>query len=217
VSRAKRAPFPHVVLIRVLIPAWLGLFMVVAGVAEAGGVGGYVEGEYATSNINDHGIDRGFDAGMGGFGVLYDGTVAVDELLNYRMSFGYHVGDHDFDDGGNKTVNGFVFDNTLGYGLLRTSRYRLWGGPSVRLNFDWYGLSGDVDVVDVGIGIGPRLGVNLHLDDQISLTTSFAYHYTYLSEVLESNGSSTTVDGPQHTVGINFGILWRFEDDVWGD
>lgn len=212
-SRAKRVPLLSVISILPIL-ALLGF---AAATARAGGIGGYVEGEISTSNLNDHGLDRGFDAAMGGFGFLYDGNIATDELLNYRLAFGYHVGDRDFDEGGSETVNGFTFDNTLGFAALRNSRFRIWGGPSLRLNFDWYEVSGDVDVVDVAIGIGPRFGVNVHLNDQISLTTSFAYHYMYLSELLESQGFNRTIDGPQHMVGINLGVLWRSEDDLWED
>ena len=209
-SRAKRATLLQLMLT-------LAILGNAAETARAGGFGGYVEGEYATSKIDDHGIDRGFEAGMGGLGILYDGVTAADKLLSYRFSFGYRVGDRDFDEGGSKTINGFALDQTLGFGVLRSSRYRAWGGPSLRLNFDWYESSGDVDIVDVSIGIGPRLGINLHLNEQISLTTSIAYHYMYLSELIESNGFNRTIDGPQHTVGINLGVLWRSKDDIWDE
>ena len=87
----------------------------------------------------------------------------------------------------------------------------------MRLNFDWYSSAGDVDIVDVAIGMGPRVGLNLHLTDTLSVTGSVAYHYMYLSENLESEGLNTTVDGPQHIVGFRIGILWRAENDVWDD
>ncbi len=209
-SRAKTVP-----LLQVVLTAALLCFGV--GTARAGGLGGYVESEFSTSNINDHGRDRGFDAAMGGLGFIYDGNVAADALLNYRITFGYRLGRRDPDEEKNETVNGLTLDQTLGFGLLRNSRMRVWGGPSIRLNFDWYGRAGDIDIVDVAIGVGPRVGVNVHLGDRISLTTSVAYHYMYLSELEESNGINRTIDGPQHMVGIHLGILWRSEDDVWGD
>ncbi len=188
-----------------------------SGVAQAGGYGGYLEGEFSFSGINDHGVDRGFEAQMGGLGLIYDGNIAVDELLNYRLGFGYRLGSRDLDDGGTETVNGLTLDQTLGLGFLRNSLVRVWAGPSLRLNFDWYGNAGDVDIMDVSIGVGPRFGVNLHVTDRISLTSSVAYHYMYLSENLESQGLNQTIDGPQHMVGLNLGILWRSEDDIWGE
>lgn len=206
-------------LLRVVVPlvgiVAVGLY---AATAHAGN-GGYVEGEFSFSKINDHGLDRGFDAAMWGIGFMYDGNVVADELLNYRLEVGYRVGEREFDLDklSDETVNGFTIDQTLGMGFFRTPMLRVFAGPSVRLNFDWYSSAGDVDIVDVAIGMGPRVGLNLHLTDTLSVTGSVAYHYMYLSENLESKGLNTTVDGPQHIVGFRIGILWRAENDVWDD
>lgn len=195
----------------------LGVLGFGASTAHAGGYGGYVESEISWSNISDGGRDRAFDAEMWGIGFMWDGNIATDELLNYRIEVGYRLGKRDLDEHSNETVNGFTIDQTLGVSFLRNNLYRVWAGPSVRLNFDWYSSVGDVDIVDVGIGIGPRVGVNIHVTPQISVTTSVAYHYMYLSELIESEGVNKTVDGPQHIVGVRVGILWRGEDDIWGD
>ena len=186
-----------------------------AATAHAGGYGVYLESEISSSKINDHGRDRGFDAEMWGLGFMWDGNIAVDELMNYRLEVGYRLGERDLDEHSNETVNGFTIDQTLGFGFFRSSLIRAWAGPSVRLNFDWYGTQGDVDIVDVAIGLGPRVGLNLHLTETLSATTSVAYHYMYLSELIESRGLNKTIDGPQHIVGVRVGLLWRGEDDVW--
>lgn len=204
-----------VTLLRVVAMAFV--WVASGSAAHAGGYGGYLESEISNSKIDDHGLDRGFDAEMWGLGFMYDGNIAVDELLNYRLNIGYRVGRRDLDEQPNETVHGLTMDNTLGLGFFRNSRFRVWAGPSVRLSFDWYESPGDVDIVDVAIGIGPRLGVNVHLTDTISVTSSVAYHYMYLSELIESNGINRTVDGPQHMVGVRIGVLWRGEDDIWED
>ncbi|MFT5444366.1 MAG: hypothetical protein ACI8W3_003421 [Myxococcota bacterium] len=195
----------------------LALLGFAAPAAHAGGKGVYLEGEFASSNLDDHGINRSFDAKMGGLGFLYDGNVEADNALNYRLQFGYRLGKRELDKHSDQTVNGLTLDNTLGYGLLRSELVRVWAGPSLRLNVDWYSSVGDVDIVDVGVGIGPRIGMNMHLTDTLSLTTSVAYHYMYLSELLESEGVNRTIDGPQHIVGVNIGFLWRGVNDVWED
>ncbi|MCP4036739.1 MAG: hypothetical protein GY733_07375 [bacterium] len=193
------------------------LFVLVlgAGPALAGGWGGYLEGEFSNSKIKDHGIDRGFDAAMGGIGALWDSDISTADLLNFRLGAGYRLGERDLDEAKDETVNGLTLDATIGYGALRRQTFRVWGGPSARLNFDWYGSAGDVDVVDVAIGIGPRIGVNLNLGERLTLTASTSYHYMYLAEQIESNGSNRTVDGPQHMFGVRIGLLWRGEDDLW--
>lgn len=197
------------------VVATLSVLGLGAGTAHAGGYGGYLESEISSSNIDDGGRDRAFDAEMWGLGVMWDGNIAVDELLNYRIEFGYRLGKRDLDEHSNETVNGITLDQTLGVGFFRRSLFRVWAGPSVRLNFDWYSSAGDRDIVDVAIGVGPRVGVNIHLTETISLTTSVAYHYMYLSELIEFDGLNKTVDGPQHIVGVRIGVLWRGEDDVW--
>ena len=185
--------------------------------AVAGGYGGYLEGEFSYGELDDHDLHRDFDAKMGGLGLIYDGNIAVDELLNYRLAFGYRLGRRSLDEHSNETVNGLTFDQTIGVGLLRNSRIRVWGGPSLRFSVDWYSSTGDLDIVDVAIGIGPRVGINYHLNDRISLTTSLSYHGMFLSENVESNGSNETFNGPQHIVGLRVGVLWRGEGDAWGD
>lgn len=183
--------------------------------ALASGVGGYFEGEFSWSEINDHGLDRGFDAQMFGLGVLWDSDVATNDTLNFRLQFGYRLGERDLDDASDELVNGLTLDSTIGYGLLRNEGMRVWAGPSLRLNYDWYGFAPDFDVVDLGVGIGPRFGVNLHLSETMSVTGSLAYHYVYLSELIEADGFNRTVDGPQHMVGFRLGVLWRGEDDLF--
>ena len=199
-----------------LVVVWLGLGLG-SETALAGGYGGYLEGEFSSAKLEDNSLNRDFDADMGGLGFMYDGNIAVDQPLNYRLAFGYRLGRRSIDGLSNETVNGLVFDQTLGYAPLRNSQFRLWGGPSLRFSVDWYSSVGDFDIVDVAIGIGPRVGVNYHLNDRISLTSSLAYHYMYMSENIESNGANETYRGPQHMVGVRIGILWRREGDAWGE
>lgn len=212
VNLVKAVPQWRVALSIVLLGMALG-----SGTALAGGYGAYLESEFSFAKIDDNGVHRDFDAKMGGLGFIWDGNIAVDELLNYRLSFGYRVGRRFLDAHSNETVNGLTFDQTLGMAPFRNSRFRVWGGPSLRFSVDWYSSAGDLDIVDVAIGIGPRIGVNYHLNEKISLTTSLSYHYMYLAENIESNGSNETFDGPQHIVGLRVGILFRGEDDIWDD
>ncbi|MDP6979034.1 MAG: outer membrane beta-barrel protein [Myxococcota bacterium] len=193
-------------------------FAVLLGVAPAalaGGLGGYLEGEFSWSEINDHGQDRGFSASMGGIGVLWDSDVSTNDPLNFRLQFGYRLGERELDEEKDEIVNGLTLDATVGYGVLRSPAMRVWAGPSLRLNYDWYSSVGDIDIVDLGIGIGPRFGVNLHMSETLSVTGSVAYHYMYLSELIEQDGHNRTIDGPQHMVGVRIGVLWLGEDDIF--
>jgi hypothetical protein len=125
-------------LLRVVVPL-VGIVAVGLYAATAhAGYGGYVEGEFSFSKINDHGLDRGFDAQMWGIGVMYDGNVVADKLLNYRLEVGYRVGERDFDLDklSDETVNGFTIDQTLGMLFSHTDAACVCGtvrAPQLRL------------------------------------------------------------------------------------
>lgn len=185
-------------------------------------------------------VDRNFEAAMGGFGFIYDTNLSRDTALNYRYKIGYRIGSRRWDYDGLITlprrndredpnvepltflakptyVQGVSFDTTLGYGFIRTPSYRVWAGPNLRLNVDWFDVATDVDVVSVGVGGGLEIGINYHLNDRVSLSTSLAYDYLFLSEYFETIGNDVRVDGGQHFLALTISIMFRSESDFWGE
>lgn len=194
-------------------------------------------------SFSDDKINRDFESAMGGFGFVYDTVVARDEPLNYRVKIGYRLGRRKFDDESkitlpeqvpiaddngvltsvpltftpkNETAQGFTLNQTLGYGFLRTSLFRVWAGPTVRFNVDWYGVATDLDIVDVSIGGGPEVGLNYHLSDQLSLSASLSYNYLYIAEYFETTGEDQKLAGSQQLLAFSVSLFFRNASDRWG-
>jgi hypothetical protein len=217
----------------------------VSGDARAGGYGVYLEAEYSDASLdsfiafNTEKVNRDFESGMGGLGFVYDTNVSRDEPFNYRFKIGYRFGRRDWDENTKvtfprapdqqdpdtspisfnqdaKDAQGVTLNQTLAWGFFRNQTVRVWAGPAVRLNIDWYGVATDLDVVDVGIGGGPELGINYHLNEQISLSTSLSYSYLYLSENFDTIGDDKEINGSQHFVALSISVFFRTESDRWG-
>jgi hypothetical protein len=226
--------------------AVLAAFVMPSASVSAGGHGVFFETEYSDASIekeipfNVGKVNRDFDGFMFGAGYLYDTNIATDNPLSYRIRLGYRIGKRNPDDKTtirlanrlaqtdldvgdtiakvkSKTAQGVTLTQTIGYGFIRNETYRVWAGPTVRLNADWYGLATNIDVVDIAFGGGPEIGINYHLNDRISLTSSIAYSVLYFAEHFESKGKDPTFKGYQHHVGLTFGVLWRNIDDQFGN
>lgn len=188
-------------------------------------------------------IDRDFKSAMGGVGFIYDSNVARDEPINYRIKIGYRHGRRKWDDETDigipsagepddvgvsaptiitfepksKWVPGLTFNQTVGYGFIRTPLYRVWAGPTLRLDVDWYGVATNLDVVDLAVGGGPELGINYHLNDHLSLSASLSYNFLYIAEHFETTGTDRRLQGSQHLLALTVSLLFRNESDRWGE
>ncbi len=185
-------------------------------------------------------VIRDFRSGMGGLGFVYDTNIARDEPINYRFKIGYRYGQRKWDKTDTITVprnldkpnafaqvitfepksrsaQGLTLNQTLGYGFVRNQAYRVWAGPTVRLNIDWYGVATDLDIVDVAFGGGPEIGINYHLGDNLSVGASVSYNFLYLGEHFETTGDDQRFDGYQHLLALSISVFFRSEFDRFGD
>jgi hypothetical protein len=227
--------------------ALLGVASLTASAAHAGGYGIYTEDEHAWTSIEGDlsfnspvKVNRDFDGFMRGVGFLYDTNVATDTLINYRVRVGYRAGKRNWNKKrtvtlesrtcqedplcessefkqDSETVQGLTFNQTLGFGLIRRPEYRVWMGPTMRVNVDWYGADTHLDIVDVSVGGGPEIGVNYHLNDRMSATASFSYNFMYFGEYFETVGHDKRFDGSQHLLTLSVGFLFRTEFDLFED
>lgn len=224
----------------------LGSALLIGSTAHARGYGFYVEGEYADTSVRDdlpfnaEKINRDFEDTMLGVGFLFDSNVSTDELLSYRFRLGYRHANRKWDkkqtvivrrrieeidyveqtitfESVSQRVQGLTLNQTVGFGLIRRPEYRLWAGPTVRLNVDWYGVATGLDMVDVSVGGGPEIGINYHLGDKLSVSASFSYNYMYFGEHFELQGDDFRFDGSQHLLTLSIGFLFRTEYDRWGE
>ena len=157
--------------------------------AHAFGIGPYVEFASGSGSFNEDGgqlymtgDDGDIDVGVAGFGVVMDTNLSRNRVFNYRLSLGYNTLDYpDEIDGWRVSL-----DNTFGFGIVKTDRFRLWIGPQLHLSYgkmeiplyengysyyyydydnyfgDYYDeLTDDVDVVGYGLGLVTGANINL--------------------------------------------------------
>lgn len=208
-----------------------------AGAASAAGLGFYAtagggSADWDLSTPSSFG-SYNKDTSHGGFGIFLDTNVAKNQLFNYRLS----LGAEDFKSRpGEGTaiydLSGVVLDQDFGFGLVRTKDVRFWLGPELRLavfegtvqnsltgqtlQFCSWGRCEDYKVSLVGIGIGPVIGLNIHMGD----TVSFALKGGYLSTTYSGTGSypncstctDTDFDVTEGHTFINAAIILRGND-----
>ena len=177
------------------------LFM--ATTAQAFGVGGYFH--YGKADAEIEGFDD--DTEKLGFGIVIDTNLAKNRLINYRLTLGYQK--TEFDSGFD--ADGLSINNTLGFGLYKSPSMRLWFGPSIRLNVDVLDVE-IIDIVDVGIGGGPELGINLHVGDHLSAGVSLSYQYMFVSRVV-GEPVDTVFEGSEHLITLGITLFFRTTGD----
>ncbi len=195
-----------------------GLLLCLSSSAQAFGVGAYfeygrVDGEIDFLGNND--VD--FDADQFGVGVVFDTNLAKDSLFNYRGTFGYRSSEHTFDTFLNDLeldAGGFEMNHLFAIGIIRTKHVRVFIGPAIRVGIDVFDTDSDIDLVNVDFGIGPELGMNLHLARHLTVSPWIAYQYHYLVQAVDIDGvGDDSYDGYEHVVKAGFSILFRSGSD----
>ncbi len=183
--------------------------------AVAGGVGGYVEYSYGNLEIkSEYGWatqTQEYDNNRFGVGVVLDSNVARDELINVRATAGWvHTENSD----GN--ADGGALDLAVGFGLWRTSAFRLWLAPGVRVGTDYYYNVDFVDrIVDLSVGGGASLGLNWHLNRRLSLSPSVSYRYMYVREFYSDEFEKVEQNGGEHLATVRLSVLFRSAGDAF--
>jgi len=197
------------------------LVLGLSGNAQAFGIGGYFEYGKVTGEVEFLGIDdTDFDADQYGVGVVFDTNLARNSLFNYRGTFGYRSSEHTFETSlGDLDLDadGFEMNHLFGFGLIRTKRVRVFVGPAIRIGVDVFDTDSGTDLVNVDFGIGPEIGLNLHLARHLTVSPWAAYQYHYLVQAVDVNGvGNDTGDGYEHVVKAGISILFRSGSDQYG-
>ena len=213
------------------------------------GIGGYftfgsgkVEFKEDWSNSDEFFEQRNKgDATYFGGGFVLDTAVAKDKVFNYRLQLGYERGKFEFDSVRDEDldidisddvedfefdVNQYIFDNTFGFGIVRTEFFRLWLGPQIRLGVMEGDGSGslistgekyDYEFFGGILGIAPVIGGNFNLRNNLTLGVDLGYRYSLIVGNLDKEGGgisdSDTWYGNEHNFFINFVIMYRFNDN----
>ena len=166
----------HVAIMTVLLLAWCAPEALAAGFGFYGKFGeGKVRYNNAAGTLREN-------TEFIGAGMVLDTAVARDRLFNYRLHVGYEKLKNDLE-----RLESVVVDQDFGLALHRSKKSRIWLGPELRIAF-----SDD----DIGIGIGPVVGVNLHAGRSTSVVlkggvifTDFSHRW-YSTEDFERNRES---------------------------
>lgn len=135
-------------------------------------------GESDTEIESDFGtISSEWDTSFTGLGFVFDTNPAGHRLFNYRLNFGYEAGNYEFNSN-NTDYYRLVCDNSFGFGLIKTEKFRLWVGPRIRIAYmkidERYGDTAD----PFGLGIGPVVGLNFNIGPKVTLGFDVGYRYT---------------------------------------
>jgi len=162
------------------------------------------------------------DRKINNFGFVVDTTIAKDTLFNYRFSLVSEENNSE-SSGYNIDMKGFSMVHDFGFGIVRNRNLRLWVGPELKAAFyDQISPSnssaGSFDGNVWGFGLGPAIGLNIHLPRVVSFSLTGAYYITsqYFGQYdIYFNNTyldTVNVDDSSNGLFINACILFRFND-----
>jgi hypothetical protein len=112
-------------------------------------------------------------------GLVYDTNVGQDRVFNYRLGISYqHMEASSADESGD--LHGISFDNDFGFALVSNKEMRLWIGPEVKVELiegDFRSANSSDHTSDFALGVAPVVGLNVHLDDDLSITLKGGYMF----------------------------------------
>lgn len=184
--------------------------LVFASTATAGGIGAYFEYSRGDQEIQFKLVEASFTNNRMGLGVVIDTNVARNELLNVRATVGYVRTENTVDD----EAHGAAFDMAVGFGLFRAPAVRVWAGPAFRTSVDFYD-GALAEVLDVSVGGGARLGLNWHLNPQISVSPSISYQYLYVRETIKDDFGKDEFNGHEQLITARLTFLYRDAADFF--
>jgi hypothetical protein len=192
------------------------MFLVCLGSSNAQAIGLGLYGSYGAGSETWEGVDTKHsfnkDTTRTGVGFVLATAVAKDSLFNYQLNLGYHQ--YEFKPDGFK-LTGYSMAHDFGFGVVRTQDVKLWLGPELKIDYG-SGSQSSIDYYNVEFGIGPALGVNLHLGDFVTLALKGGYLFNWGATAKDCKNNSCSDSGFTLSGGepfINFAIIFRFGDN----
>lgn len=177
---------------------------------------------------NTNKFDSSADYSAQGLGFVLDTNTARDSLFNYRMNLGYEkleMEDTKLSPGAKLNLDGWVLDNTFGFGVYRNRNIRVWLGPQIRLayyNGDAESANGVTDPYHdyhlFAFGFAPVVGVNFNPGDLFTSSLTMGYRFTKYYGASEYNGPNSqtdvdqTIEADEGRLFINLSVLFRIND-----
>jgi hypothetical protein len=210
----------HMNLKRLVLAQILGLaFLVCLSSFDAHAIGLGFYGRYGagseTWKFDEYSGSYSKDTPRYGFGFLFDTTVARNSLFNYQFNLGYHQEEvKPFSP--QLKLTGISMTHDFGFGVVRSREVRFWLGPELKFSYG-SGSRSVWDYYKLDFGIGPVLGVNLHLGPVVTLSLKGGYLFDLGVGYAECKGSSCGPDSNFNSNGgepfINFAIIFRINDN----
>lgn len=200
--------------------------------AAAGGLGGSLSFSAGSSRLEDEDdvwSDLDTETGAVGLGLVFDTNLARDRLLNYRLHTNVEFLNEEVGQAGlENEVQGvrFNFDQTLGFGILRSPEVRVFVGPSLHLGVGrvddhiWVdGFRAEYDRTSFSLGLGPELGVNFNVAPSLTFSTSVYLRYGLqvqrFHDFFDEAGSDGVFTGDEIRAGLVTTIFFRFDGDQY--
>jgi len=192
----------------------LSFIILTSSNAEALGLGLY--GTYGSGSetweYRDISGKFNYDSSSKGFGLVLDSNVAQNNIFNYQLNIGYtqKEGQSDL-----PALTGGSMSHDFGFGLVRTKDLRLWVGPEIKIAF-YSGSKSSMKYYKYNYGIGPVVGLNVHLGKVVTLALKGGYMFNfgigiidYQDDKKENSGFISNGREPF----ITFAIIFRINDN----
>ncbi len=119
---------------------------------------------------------------------MIDSNVKKYNLVNYRGRIGYGQIERNYDTmPWDYTYDVICTEHTVGFGMVRRDKMRMWLGPSILLDFmffdeeendDYYGTE-STDSFVFGFGVGPTFGINFVPTSRFAIGIELAFKYKF--------------------------------------
>lgn len=193
-----------------ILKAKFATLAIVFSTAQAHAFGlGFSAGTGTETWENSDGYDGDRDVSNVGF--LLDTGVSTDKVYNYRFTL---MKEENSANGGTLDLKGYATTHDFCFSLLNTKQMRVWVGPELKaayykdlsLNNSSASISGHA----TGIGVGPAVGVNVHMPRVVtfSLTASY-YLLSAYSGDFDKGVVNNSFDVDSHGLYINASVIFR--------
>ena len=199
--------------------------------ASAGGIGGsfsYNRSSAELDDVDDVWADLDTETDSVGFGVIFDSNLAQDRLFNYRLDVSLELVNQEVGQVGiDNQVQGssLSFDQTFGFGFIRTPAVRVFVGPSLHLGIGgiddharFQGNRFNYEQTTFTAGLGPELGINYHVGRRLTFSTSAFVRYGLqvqgFDDLFDDAGSDGVFLGDEIRAGLVTSNFIRFGKDA---
>jgi len=187
---------------------------------QAVGVGVYVPVSLLEQDVSTYAndVDRTvtYEPSVG-IGLLFDTTVARNNLVNYRVNFEYMYRKVSNDTALSTKVPAAWRTNlvhTVGFAFVRNENIRVWAGPRINLALNRVINDYNQKVTSFEYGIAPAIGFNYHASDLISLGVDMDYR---VAGLVASNDTVNDDEVDPYTAVTSgfttrFSLIFKFAD-----